>query len=73
MYSYTIYDEDGALLEHTEQEGPPDIEALCHKHELGFWRRTHRTEKFNMTTFYCFHGRIHVKYMEEKENNEEEN
>ena len=67
MYSLTIYDEDGALLEKSEQEGPPDIEALVRKWELGFWRRTHRVEKFDLTTYWCFHGRIHVKYIKEEE------
>jgi hypothetical protein len=66
MYSYTIYDGDGALLERTEQEEPVDIEALCKKWELGFWRHTHRVEKFKMTTYWCFRGRIHVKYIEEE-------
>lgn len=67
MYSLTIYDEHGALLEKSEQEEPPDIEALCKKHELGFWRRTHRVEKFALTTYWCYHGRIHIKHIKEEE------
>jgi len=67
MFSFTVYDEDGALLERTEQADPPDVEALCKKHQLGFWRRTHRVEKFAMTTFWCYHGRINIKYISKEE------
>jgi hypothetical protein len=67
MYQVTVYDENGALLEQSEQAEPVDIEALCKTHELGFWRRTHRVEKFAMTTYWCYHGRIHVKHIEKEE------
>jgi hypothetical protein len=66
MYSYTIYDDKGALLEKAEQSDPPDIEALCKKHELGFWRHTQYIGLFSMTTYYCYHGRIHVKHIKEE-------
>ena len=67
MYSYIIYDDKGALLERTEQSDAPDIEALCRKHGLGFWKRTSHVKKFSMTTYWCYHGRIHVKHIKEEE------
>ncbi|UDL16679.1 hypothetical protein SEA_ATUIN_286 [Arthrobacter phage Atuin] len=67
-YSITIYSHpEGALLEKSEQEEAPDIEALCKKHELGFWKRAQRVERFSMTIYYCYHGRIHVKHIKEEE------
>lgn len=66
MYKYTIYNREGKLLEQAEQEGPVDIEALCAKHQLGFWKHTHYVKRFSMTTYYCYHGRIHVKHVKEK-------
>lgn len=67
MYWFVIYNNDGTLLEETTQADPPDIEALCKRHELGFWRRTHRVEKFAMTIWWCYHGRITVKHIEEED------
>lgn len=66
MYSITIYDDKGALLEKAEQADPPDIEALCKKHELGFWKHTSYVKLFSMTTYWCYHGRIHVKHIKEE-------
>lgn len=71
MYSFTVYDEHGALLERAEQEGPVDIEALCKKHELGFWKTNHYVERFSMTAYYCYHGRIHVKHIKKEEQDNE--
>lgn len=67
MYRITIYNRDGNLLEQSEQQDAPDIEALCKKHELGFWRHTQYIGLFSMTTYYCYHGRIHVKHIKEEE------
>jgi hypothetical protein len=67
MYRYTIYNLDGNLLEQAEQEEPVDIEALCKKHDLGYWKHTHRIEKFKMTIWWCYRGRIHVKYVKEED------
>jgi hypothetical protein len=66
MFSYTVYSNAGALLERTMQEGPVDVEALCAKHNLGFWKRTQYVKKFSMTTYWCYHGRINVKHIKEE-------
>lgn len=67
MYRYTIYNLDGYMLERIRQEEPADIEALCKKHELGFWKHSHSVERFKMTTYWFYRGRIHLKYIEEGE------
>lgn len=68
MFSYIVYGDGGDILERGEQDGPVDVEALVAKHDLLYWKRVRRVEKFDTTIYNCARGgRITVKRIKKKE------